>query len=119
MVDEGGAAWALECGWGRANDIERIEECGRCEGADPAAVSNRARKRQRREMGTLGSGNHYLEVQEIAEFFDDAVARCRRDGRTREESGRLRPMICIVSIDRGQSARRSRDPQWLLRNGDS
>jgi tRNA-splicing ligase RtcB len=64
----GGAAWALERGWGRADDLERIEERGRCEGADPAAVSNHARKRQRREMGTLGSGNHYLEVQEIAEI---------------------------------------------------
>jgi RNA-splicing ligase RtcB len=43
----------------------------------PPPFSNRARKRQRHEMGTLGSGNHYLEVQEIAEFFDDDVARCR------------------------------------------
>ena len=70
----GGAAWAVERGWGRADDLERIEEHGRCEGADPAAVSNHARKRQRREMGTLGSGNHYLEVQEIAEIFDEAIA---------------------------------------------
>jgi tRNA-splicing ligase RtcB len=71
----GGAAWALECGWGRAGDLERIEERGRCEGADPAAVSNHARRRQRREMGTLGSGNHYLEVQEIAEIFDKLTAQ--------------------------------------------
>jgi tRNA-splicing ligase RtcB len=70
----GGAAWAVERGWGRADDLERIEEQGRCEGADPAAVSNHARKRQRREMGTLGSGNHYLEVQEVAEIFDQSVA---------------------------------------------
>jgi tRNA-splicing ligase RtcB len=70
----GGAAWALERGWGRAQDLERIEEYGRCESADPAAVSDRARKRQRREMGTLGSGNHYLEVQEIAEIFDFPAA---------------------------------------------
>ena len=70
----GGAIWALERGWGRAEDVERIEERGRCQGADPAAVSDRARKRQRREMGTLGSGNHYLEVQEIAKIFDQATA---------------------------------------------
>ena len=70
----GGAAWALERGWGRAGDLERIEEHGRCEGADPAAVSSHARKRQRREMGTLGSGNHYLEVQEVAEIFDEEAA---------------------------------------------
>lgn len=70
----GGAVWAVEHGWGRAADLERIEEGGRSEGADPAAVSEHARKRQRREMGTLGSGNHYLEVQEIAEVFDPAIA---------------------------------------------
>ena len=69
-----GAVWALERGWGRADDLERIEECGRCAGADPAAVSDHARKRQRREMGTLGSGNHYLEVQEIAEIFNETTA---------------------------------------------
>jgi tRNA-splicing ligase RtcB len=70
----GGAQWAVERGWGRADDLERIEEGGRSEGADPAAVSEHARKRQRREMGTLGSGNHYLEIQEIAEVFDPAIA---------------------------------------------
>ncbi|KAB2914292.1 MAG: RtcB family protein [Hyphomicrobiaceae bacterium] len=70
----GGATWALDRGWGRADDLERIEEGGQCDGADPAAVSNHARKRQHREMGTLGSGNHYLEVQEVAEIFDEAIA---------------------------------------------
>lgn len=69
-----GAAWAVENGLGRAQDLERIEEGGRATDADPAAVSEFARKRQRHEMGTLGSGNHYLEVQEIAEIFDDAAA---------------------------------------------
>ena len=44
-------------------------------GAQPANVSERARERQRREMGTLGSGNHYLEVQVVAEIFDDKVAQ--------------------------------------------
>jgi tRNA-splicing ligase RtcB len=43
-------------------------------GAEPACVSERAKQRQRREMGTLGSGNHYLEVQEVAEIFDDVAA---------------------------------------------
>jgi len=71
----GGAAWAVERGFGRAEDLERIEEQGRALGADPAAVSDFARKRQRREMGTLGSGNHYLEVQEVAEIFDPAIAK--------------------------------------------
>jgi len=66
----GGAQWALAQGFGRPEDMERIEEGGRVEGAEPAAVSDQAKKRQRREMGTLGSGNHYLEVQEVAEIFD-------------------------------------------------
>ncbi|MEW5964592.1 MAG: RtcB family protein [Pseudomonadota bacterium] len=70
----GGARWALEEGYGRADDLDRIEEQGRAAGADPGAVSADARRRQRREMGTLGSGNHYLEVQEVAEVLDETIA---------------------------------------------
>ena len=71
----GGASWAIERGWGETRDLERIEERGRMAGAQPANVSERARERQRCEMGTLGSGNHYLEVQVVAEIFDDTVAK--------------------------------------------
>jgi tRNA-splicing ligase RtcB (3'-phosphate/5'-hydroxy nucleic acid ligase) len=71
----GGASWAVERGWGETRDLERIEERGRMAGAQPANVSERARERQRREMGTLGSGNHYLEAQVVAEIFDDKVAK--------------------------------------------
>lgn len=70
----GGACWALEHGWGDARDLERIEEQGRMAGARPEHVSERAKERQRLEMGTLGSGNHYLEVQAVTEIFDAAVA---------------------------------------------
>ena len=70
----GGAAWAVERGLGLAEDLERIEERGRMAGADPEAVSEQAKRRQRDEMGTLGSGNHYLEVQEVSEVFDEALA---------------------------------------------
>ncbi len=70
----GGAQWAVERGWGRPEDLERIEERGRMSGARPECVSERAKQRQRDEMGTLGSGNHYLEVQEVAEIYDPAVA---------------------------------------------
>jgi len=70
----GGARWAVEQGYGCAEDLERIEEEGLISGSDPEAVSHDARRRQRREMGTLGSGNHYLEVQEIAEIFDPEIA---------------------------------------------
>ncbi len=70
----GGAQWAVERGWGRPEDLERIEERGRMAGARPECVSDKAKKRQRDEMGTLGSGNHYLEVQEVAEIYDPGVA---------------------------------------------
>ena len=71
----GGARWAVERGWGDGRDLERIEEAGQMAGAKPEHVSDRAKERQRREMGTLGSGNHYLEVQAVAELFDAAVAQ--------------------------------------------
>ncbi len=70
-----GARWAVERGWGEARDLERIEEAGRMAGAQPEYVSERAKERQRREMGTLGSGNHYLEVQGVAEIIDAEVAQ--------------------------------------------
>ncbi len=66
----GGAQWAVEQGWGRHEDLERIEEHGRMRGARPDQVSDQAKKRQRSEMGTLGSGNHYAEVQEVVEVYD-------------------------------------------------
>jgi tRNA-splicing ligase RtcB len=71
---EGGAVWALENGWGRTEDLERIEERGCMAGADPRAVSAHAKKRQHREMGTLGSGNHYLEVQHVTDIYDPDTA---------------------------------------------
>jgi tRNA-splicing ligase RtcB len=70
----GGARWAVERGWGTPEDLERIEEQGRMEGAAPDCVSQQAKKRQRDEMGTLGSGNHYLEVQEVTAVYDEATA---------------------------------------------
>ena len=71
----GGARWALKSGWGETRDLERIEEGGQMAGARPECVSERAKERQRREMGTLGSGNHYLEVQAIVEIFDANTAK--------------------------------------------
>lgn len=71
----GGARWAVERGWGRPEDLERVEEGGAMAGADPAQVSPQARKRQEDEMGTLGSGNHYLEVQEVSAVYDPDIAR--------------------------------------------
>lgn len=70
----GGAEWAVARGWGSADDLPRIEERGRVAGAEPAAVSARAKQRMRREVATLGSGNHYLEVQAVEEIFAPEVA---------------------------------------------
>jgi tRNA-splicing ligase RtcB len=70
----GGARWAVDRGYGRPADLERIEEGGCAAGAEPARVSERAKRRQRDEIGTLGSGNHYLEVQRVSEIFDAGVA---------------------------------------------
>jgi tRNA-splicing ligase RtcB len=70
----GGAKWAVERGWGVSEDLERIEEHGQMKHAKPASVSQQAKKRQRDEMGTLGSGNHYLEVQEVTAVYDAKIA---------------------------------------------
>ena len=71
----GGARWAVQQGFGTPQDLERIEEHGRMAGAQPEAVSDHAKKRQRDEMGTLGSGNHYLEVQEVVEHCGPLPSR--------------------------------------------
>ncbi len=70
----GGAAWAVQQGFGSEADLARTEEHGCMAGADPTQVSDKAKERQRREMGTLGSGNHYLEVQLVAQVYDTEVA---------------------------------------------
>lgn len=71
---EGGAHWAVRQGYGEPADLERIEEKGCIAGAMPNKVSDHAKERQRPEIGTLGSGNHYLEVQEVTEIYDQASA---------------------------------------------
>jgi tRNA-splicing ligase RtcB (3'-phosphate/5'-hydroxy nucleic acid ligase) len=71
----GGARWAVRRGWGEERDLERVEEGGEMRHARPHRVSERARQRQRDEMGTLGSGNHYLEVQKVARVFDVEIAQ--------------------------------------------
>jgi tRNA-splicing ligase RtcB len=71
----GGARWAVEQGYGQEADLDFIEEQGCMAGALPREVSGKAKQRQQDEMGTLGSGNHYLEVQVVSEIYDaDAAA---------------------------------------------
>ncbi|SEP19982.1 RtcB family protein [Nitrosovibrio sp. Nv6] len=74
QVMHNGAHWAVQHGYGNAADLEYIEEHGRVTGAVPDNVSELAKKRQRGEMGTLGSGNHYLEIQVVDRIFDTAAA---------------------------------------------
>ncbi len=77
-VDEvlaGGAEWAVGRGFGLEADLTFQEEEGRLEGADPNAVSDDARKRGLRQLGTLGSGNHFLEVQRVDEVFHEPFAK--------------------------------------------
>jgi tRNA-splicing ligase RtcB len=70
-----GARWAVAQGYGPEEELEFVEEAGRIAGPDPAAVSELAKRRQRAEMGTLGSGNHYLEVQVVERVEDETAAR--------------------------------------------
>jgi tRNA-splicing ligase RtcB len=74
-VLEQGAEFALRRGYGMPEDLEYIEENGRVDGADPAAVSVHAKQRQLKQVGTLGSGNHYLEVQCVDCVYDEKAAR--------------------------------------------
>jgi tRNA-splicing ligase RtcB len=72
---EGGAPWAVGKGHGEPGDAEHTEETGRLADAAPALVSSRAKSRGRDQLGTLGSGNHFLEVDRVAEVYDDRAAK--------------------------------------------
>ncbi len=74
QVLERGAAWLVERGYGEAEDVEFCEESGQMEGADPSKVSDRAKQRGRTQIGTLGSGNHFLEVQYVQKIFEPEIA---------------------------------------------
>jgi tRNA-splicing ligase RtcB len=74
-VLEKGAQWAVDQGYGLWNDLEHIEEKGRIPNADPDLVSPKALERGRSQLGTLGSGNHFVEVGYVAEIYDEAAAR--------------------------------------------
>jgi tRNA-splicing ligase RtcB (3'-phosphate/5'-hydroxy nucleic acid ligase) len=73
-VLEQGAAWAVSRGFGDPADLDHIEEGGRLAGADPEIVSDRARQRGANQLGTLGSGNHFAELQYVAEIYDATIA---------------------------------------------
>ena len=70
-----GVNWAIEHGYGYKEDSEVCEEKGRMIGANPESVSDTARKRGSPQLGSLGSGNHFLEIQQIQEIFDENAAK--------------------------------------------
>jgi tRNA-splicing ligase RtcB len=75
-----GARWAVDNGYGDQSDIEYCEEGGRLEGADPGHVSERAKERGLPQLGTLGSGNHFLEIQYVESIHDAEAARAMHLG---------------------------------------
>ncbi len=74
-VLETGAKWALEKGYGLKEDLENCEENGSMKGADASKVSERAKARGKKQLGSLGSGNHFLEIQYVSEIFDEKTAK--------------------------------------------
>ncbi|MBI4050884.1 MAG: RtcB family protein [Elusimicrobia bacterium] len=74
QVFKKGARWAVEKGYGDREDLETIEDGGFLEGADPTLPSPRSVERGKNQLGTLGSGNHFLEIQEVDEIYDQKVA---------------------------------------------
>ena len=71
---EKGSNWALEKGYATKHDLKTTEENGRMKTADPSLVSQRAIARGRKQVGSLGSGNHFLEIQKVAEIYDEETA---------------------------------------------
>jgi len=74
-VLERGARWAVEEGYGEKEDLEFTEEKGQLKGADPDQVSQKAKTRGVPQLGTLGSGNHFLEIEVVREIYDEAAAK--------------------------------------------
>lgn len=72
---EGGSKYLAEKGYGEAGDIENCEEQGQMKGADASLVSNHAKRRGSDQAGTLGSGNHFLEIQKVEQIFDQETAK--------------------------------------------
>jgi tRNA-splicing ligase RtcB len=70
-----GASWAVRAGFGLQEDLETTEDGGALRGADPEQVSARALERGKQQLGTLGSGNHFLEIEVVQEIFDEPAAQ--------------------------------------------
>ena len=82
-----GSQWAIKQGYGWSEDADYTEDRGRLDGADPSAVSSRAIERGREQLGTLGAGNHFLEIQVVSEIYNPEIA---------EKLGIFRGQICVM-----------------------
>jgi len=69
-----GSAWALKNNYARKDDLERTEEQGQIRGADPSVIGSRAKQRGKSQLGTLGAGNHFIEIDVVEEIFHEAAA---------------------------------------------
>ncbi len=74
-VLKNGVNWAIEKGYGSKEDKENCEDSGCLDGADPSKISGKARGRGKNQLGTLGAGNHFLEIQEVEKVFDEKTAK--------------------------------------------
>ena len=86
-----GSRWALRAGYARPEDLPRTEESGTLEGADPSKVSHKAKQRGKNQVGTLGAGNHFIEVDEVVATYDEDAA----------DAMGLRPGQVVVQIHCG------------------
>jgi tRNA-splicing ligase RtcB len=84
---EKGAKWAIERGWGEPEDLERIEDYGTFPGGDPDAISDKAYERGKDEIGTLGSGNHFLEIDIVEQIYNPGIA---------DAFGLFKGQICVL-----------------------
>lgn len=75
IVLNDGMQWALKKGYATKDDVKSIEDNGKIEGADASKVSQKAKSRGKDQLGTLGSGNHFLEIQEVEKIFDEKTAK--------------------------------------------
>jgi len=94
-VMEKGGQWAIDEGYGTKDDLQKTEEYGRMKGADPQKISERAFKRGMPQLGTLGSGNHFVEMQKVDKIYDEDIAKKFGIGR----EGQI--MLMIHSGSRG------------------
>ena len=110
-----GSRWALKRGFARPEDLQRTEEFGMLAGADPGHVSKKARERGRPQVGTLGAGNHFIEVDEVTAIYDEKAARAMGlfEGQIATQihcgSRGFGHQICTDYVDEFQSAIRKYD----------